>query len=98
MTLISIRRWSWVVLLGAAGMLCPAKAQTALESTLDLSEKFRPGVSLMWSPCGQAAWDELRAYHHVDKIEMRPRSRTAEILDAFKWDRDKTLPDGTVIF
>lgn len=87
----------WVLLFGTA-MLRPVMAQTALESTLDLSEKFRPGVSLMWSPCGQAAWDELRAYHHVGKIEMLPLSHTAELLNAFQWQRDKTLPDGTVIF
>jgi hypothetical protein len=65
---------------------------TSLESTLDLKEKFKHGVSLMWSPCGQAAWDELRAYHHVAEIDMTPRSHTAEVLNAFKWERDKVLP------
>jgi len=73
-------------------------AQGNLESTLDLAEKFRPGISLMWSPCGQAAWDELRAYHHVPKIVMTPRSATAELLNDFQWDAKRTLPSGTLIF
>lgn len=82
---------SWVGVFGQS-------AATSLESTLDLKERFQHGVSLMWSPCGQAAWDELRAYHKVAEIEMTPRSHTAEVLNAFKWERDKVLPSGTVIF
>ena len=92
--------WSRLILLIGSIFVVAGKvpAQGTLESTLDLAEKFRPGISLMWSPCGQAAWDELRAYHHVPKIVMTPRSATAELLNDFKWDPKKTLPSGTLIF
>ncbi|WP_113959264.1 hypothetical protein [Roseimicrobium gellanilyticum] len=76
----------------------PAQISAPVETTLDVAEPFRDGVSLVWSPNGQAAWDSLKAYHKVDKIVMRPRSVTAETLDAFKWDQSKVLPPDTLIF
>jgi hypothetical protein len=81
--------------------LAVAQAQSpggSVEATLDVAEPFRDGVSLVWSPNGQAAWDTLKAYHKVDKIVMNPRSVTAETLDAFKLDKDKVLPPDTLIF
>ncbi|QIF00549.1 hypothetical protein G5S37_03110 [Roseimicrobium sp. ORNL1] len=75
-----------------------ALAGGAVEATLDVAETFRDGVSLVWSPNGQAAWDTLKAYHKVDKIVMRPRSVTAEALDAFQLDKGKVLPPDTLIF
>jgi hypothetical protein len=71
---------------------------SALEATLDVTEAFRNGVSLIWSPSGQAAWDALREYHHVVSIEMKPPSTTAARLNVFAWDKAQTLPSGTVIF
>ncbi len=67
-------------------------------ATLDPSELFRPNVSLFWSPAGQAAWDELKAYHGVKAIELDPHTPVADVLNKFEWDAAKTLPDGTVIY
>ena len=81
-----------------ASVLGQAGPAASVEATLDVAEPFRDGVSLVWSPNGQAAWDTLKAYHKIDKIVMRPRSVTAETLDAFKLDKDKVLPPDTLIF
>lgn len=86
------------LLLYSAAMMASAQMAVSVETTLDVAEPFREGVSLVWSPNGQAAWDTLKAYHKVDKIVMRPRSLTAEALDAFKLDRNKVLPPDTLIF
>jgi hypothetical protein len=69
-----------------------------LIATLDPSEEFRPGVSLFWSPTGQAAWDQLRGYHGVKEINLEPHTPVAQVLNNFQWDAAKTLPDGTVVF
>lgn len=67
-------------------------------ATLDAAESFRAGTSLFWSPVGQAAWDQLRAYHGVKDIQLKPHTPVADVLNAFRWEADKTLPDGTVVF
>lgn len=79
-------------------ILARAADTTALEATLDPSEMFRPGVSLIWSPTGQASWDALLEYHQVRKIDMHPRSITAEKMNDFKWEKAPVLPAGTVIY
>jgi hypothetical protein len=86
----------WSVLSSSAFSERPKS--TELEATLDITEPFRDGVSQLWSPTGQAAWDALRDYHKVQAIEMNPRSPTAEKLNAFQWDKSSVLPEGTVIF
>ncbi|RBP43794.1 hypothetical protein DES53_105193 [Roseimicrobium gellanilyticum] len=86
-------------------LLClsvPALGQVAnppsLEATLDVGEQFRNGVSLIWSPVGNATWSDLLDFHQVDKIHMDPRSPTAEVLNAFQMDKSKVLPPGTFTF
>ena len=66
----------------------------SVESTLLMSEPFKPSVSVVWSPTGQAAWDQLRKYHHVGKVAVEQTSPTATALDDFLWDAEKTLPPG----
>lgn len=98
----SSRRRSVLVLMLAMACLpgdpLRAAEPTVLEATLDLKEAFQEGVSLMWSPCGQAAWDSLLQYHGVKEIDMNPNSVTAEVLNAFRLDKASVLPTGTVIF
>ena len=77
--------------------LCAA-GQTSVTATLDPSEKFQSGLSLLWSPAGQAAWDQMKKYHGVEAIELEPPSHLADVLNHFKWDASKNLPDGTVIY
>ncbi len=92
---------STVLLLGvvqSAPSSAQAPAASSLEATLDITETFRDGVSLVWSPAGNAAWDALKAYHKVDKIEMTPPSVTAQQLDAFTLDKAKVLPPGALVF
>lgn len=89
-------RMSGVVFL--LGSSLPAAQPSVLEATLDIKEGFQEGVSLMWSPCGQAAWDSLLQYHGVQQIEMNPKSVTADVLNAFRLDRASVLPGGAVIF
>ena len=67
-------------------------------ATLDTTESFRSGTSLFWSPVGQAAWDRLRAYHGVKNIHLKPHTPVADVLNAFQWEAEKTLPDRTVVF
>lgn len=97
-----LRRWHVSLWLLALVLLLDTSTQaapsTSLEATLDLGEPFRSGVSLLWSPTGQASWDILRDYHGVDKIETDPRSPTAEALNKTRMDRASVLPNGTVIF
>jgi hypothetical protein len=71
---------------------------TQVEMTLDYTEKFKPGVSLIWSPCGQAAWDMMKQFHKVEAIELQPASRSAEVMNAFRWEPAKVLPPGTYVF
>lgn len=89
-------------LLTLLGLTASAFGQTggssSLEATLDVGEKFRDGVSLIWSPVGNAAWSDLLDFHNVDKILMDPRSPTAEMLNAFQMDEAKVLPPGTLSF
>lgn len=66
--------------------------------TLDYEEEFKPGVSLIWSPCGQAAWDMMRQFHKVKTILLEPSSRSAEVMNAFQWEPTKVLPPGTYVF
>ena len=70
----------------------------ALVATLDPTEKLQPGVSLVWSPTGQAAWDMMKLFHKVDAIELDPPSPAATYLNKFKWDATKVMPPGTYIF
>jgi hypothetical protein len=53
-----------------------------VEMTLDYEERFKPGVSLIWSPCGQAAWDMMKLFHKVDAILVEPASRSADVMNA----------------
>lgn len=76
----------------------PAPAVGEVTATLDLDEKFTSGLSLLWSPSGQAVWDEMKAYHKVPAIELEPHTPLADVLNRFQWDAAKTLPDGTLIF
>jgi hypothetical protein len=69
-----------------------------VEMTLDYEEKFKPGFSLIWSPCGQAAWDMMRRFHKVKAILLEPVSRSAEVMNAFQWEPNKVLPPGTYVF
>lgn len=69
-----------------------------VSATLDLDEKFTPGLSLLWCPSGQAVWDEMKAFHKVPAIELEPYTPVADVLNRFQWDAAKTLPDGTLIF
>ena len=75
-----------------------AALQTQVTATLDLGEKFQNGLSLLWSPTGQACWDQMRVFHGVKAIELEPPTHIADVLNQFKWDAAKTLPDGTVIY
>jgi hypothetical protein len=69
-----------------------------VEMTLDYAEAFKPGVSLIWSPCGQAAWDMMKRFYKVDDIPVDPPSRSADVLNAFQWEPAKVLPPGTYVF
>ena len=73
-----------------------ARAEPAVEATIRLSEPFRAGISLLWSPTGQDSWDHLKAYHSVKSLELEPRSEAAEELNEFVWDRQTTLPPGSL--
>ena len=75
-----------------------AALQTQVTATLDLGEKFQDGLSLLWSPTGQACWDQMRVFHGVKAIELETPTHIADVLNQFKWDAAKTLPDGTVIY
>ncbi|MBL9144320.1 MAG: hypothetical protein JNM99_11635 [Verrucomicrobiaceae bacterium] len=75
--------------------LVVAHGEPAVEATLRLSEPFREGVSLLWSPTGQDAWDHLKAYHGVKSLELEPRSETSEELDDFVWNPKGTLPSDS---
>ncbi len=75
-----------------------APAVGNVTATLDLDEKFASGLSLLWSPSGQAVWDEMKAYHKVPAIELEPHTPVADVLNRFQWDAASTLPDGTMIF
>ena len=80
-----------------------AFAQTAsyserVAATLDPAEAFKPDTSLFWSPTAQAAWDQLKAYHGVKAIELKPHTPVADVMNGFTWDAAKTLPDGTVVY
>ena len=72
--------------------------QNKVTATLDLGEKFQEGLSLLWSPTGQACWDKMREFHGVKAIELEPPTHIADVLNQFKWDAAKTLPEGTVIY
>lgn len=85
-------------MLFAAGFAAYGETASTVEATLQLDETFKPGVSQIWSPTGQATWDALRGYHRVKKIGLEPRSATAKALDEFTWDQAATLPPGTLIF
>lgn len=78
--------------------LLAQQAPEQVIATLDLDEKFTPGLSLLWSPSGQAVWDEMKAFHKVPAIELEPYTPVADVLNRFQWDAAKTLPDGTLIF
>jgi hypothetical protein len=67
-------------------------------ATLDPAEPLMSGTSLFWCPTGQAAWDQLRAYHGVKAIEFEKRVPVAEVLNTFAWDAAKTLPDDSIVF
>jgi hypothetical protein len=69
-----------------------------VEMTLDYEQRFKPGVSLIWSPCGQAAWDMMKLFHKVDAILVEPASRSADVMNAFQWEAAKVLPPGTYVF
>jgi hypothetical protein len=80
-----------------------AVSQTAsysepVAATLDPAEPLKPGASLFWSPTAQAAWDQLKAYHGVKAVELKPHTPVADVLNGFVWDAAKTLPDGTVVY
>lgn len=78
--------------------LLAQQAPEQVTATLDLDEKFTPGLSLLWSPSGQAVWDEMKAFHKVPAIELEPCTPVADVLNRFQWDAARTLPDGTLIF
>ncbi len=75
-----------------------AQSPPAVEATLNPDERLRPGFSLLWTPCGQAAWDMMRQFHKVDAIELDPPSPSANVMNTFKWDAAKVLPPGTFVF
>lgn len=99
---ISLLSYAFQTLLALAGLCASALGQAggapSIEATLDVGEKFRDGVSLIWSPVGNAAWSDLLDFHKVDRIHMDPRSTTAERLNAFQMDKAKVLPPGTFTF
>ena len=72
--------------------------QTPVTATLDPGEKFQSGLSLLWSPAGQAAWDLMKKYHKVEAIELEPPTHLAEVLNHFKWDAAATLPENTFLY
>ncbi|WP_395735346.1 hypothetical protein [Prosthecobacter sp.] len=72
--------------------------QGKVTATLDPGERFQSGVSLLWSPSGQAAWDKMREFHKVKTIDLVPPTPIADVLNQFQWDPAKTLPDGTVVY
>lgn len=102
MRLTPLRLLTCYVLLAMLGLTASAPGQvgsgSSLEATLDVGEKFRDGVSLIWSPVGNAAWSDLLDFHKVEKIHMEPRSPTAEMLNAFQMDKTKVLPPGSLSF
>lgn len=91
---------AWLTLMTAGWAQQPQAHLGGAEvtATLDVDKKFTAGLSLLWSPCGQAAWDQMRRYHKLDSIELQPHSQTAGVLNRFIWDQTATLPDGTLIF
>ncbi len=66
--------------------------------TLDPNEKIVQGTSLLWSPSGQAAWDAMRKYHGVKKLELTPHPQIATVLNNFQWDAASVLPAHTFIY
>lgn len=80
------------------GQTPEAFLQTQVTATLDPGEKIQKGLSLLWSPCGQAAWDKMREFHKVKVIDLEPPTHLADVLNNFQWDAAKTLPDGTVVY
>jgi hypothetical protein len=108
MTMQSAASTTKAFLLATLSMVCSrahlaaqspeAALQTKVTATLDLGEKFHSGLSLLWSPSGQAAWDKMREFHGVKTIELEQPTHIADVLNQFKWDAAKTLPDGTVVY
>jgi len=90
----AIAGFSWSALAEQAGKY----GVSDVTATLDPDEIIAPGTSLLWSPTAQAAWDQMKDYHHVKAIELEPHSHLADVLNRFVWDDAATLPDGTVIF
>jgi hypothetical protein len=41
------------------------KEMAKVEMTLDYTEAFKPGVSLIWSPCGQVGWAPCPIPHKI---------------------------------
>ncbi|MCB1228253.1 MAG: hypothetical protein KDK99_20775 [Verrucomicrobiales bacterium] len=67
---------------------------SGLETCVPLDTVFTPGCSRVWSLCVPLAWDRLRAYHHVSKIELIEPSESASFLNAFQWDEPSCAPEG----
>jgi hypothetical protein len=87
-----------ILILNSAPAFAQVQYSADVIATLDPAEPFRPGTSLFWSPVGQAAWDQLRAYHGVKEIDLKPHTPLADVLNTFRWDAAKTLPDGSITF
>lgn len=66
--------------------------------TLNPDEKLVAGQSVLWSPTGQACWDQMKLYHGVSKIEFDEPEPITDVLNNFKLDVATTFPPGTVIY
>tara|TARA_R110002096_G_scaffold29509_4_gene88926 strand:+ start:17101 stop:18159 length:1059 start_codon:yes stop_codon:yes gene_type:complete len=66
-----------------------------VRQTLDLDEVLPKGATTIWTPGFQRCWDEVRGMFNLKKIDLV--TPTSEVLDAFEWDANATIPIGTSI-
>ncbi len=87
-----------VCLLSASKLSAQSVHPAPVMMTLNPDEVFMPGTSVLWSPAGQAAWDQMRMYHGVKAIEFDRHVPIADVLNRFVWDAMSTLPPNTVVY
>ncbi|MCW0217806.1 MAG: hypothetical protein OJI67_05745, partial [Prosthecobacter sp.] len=87
-----------IVLISFLATLSQGQTSFPVTLTLNPDEPITAGTSLLWSPSGQAAWDAMRMFHGVERLELVPPTPIADVLNDFQWDAASVLPAGTVVF
>lgn len=81
--------------------LVPALALLASAVHADVVMLAHPGEALpekstvVWSPLFQATWDKLNSELGGKPKKVEPPNALMAILDSFKWDADKVMPDSS---